>query len=62
MGQRKGCVHRESAVFDPEPTFPSPRPSGCASIIQPALKTERRMEMSNMPDGSTVSSLIRGEV
>jgi hypothetical protein len=53
---------RPMSASDPKRTFPSPQLSGYANIIQPARKTKRRMEMSKRFDGSTVSSLICGEV
>jgi hypothetical protein len=55
-----GCGAPDAA--GPKRTFPSPQLSGYANIIQPARKTKRRMEMSKRFDGSTVSSLICGEV
>jgi hypothetical protein len=36
--------------------------SGYTNIIQPARKTERKIEMSKRFDGATVSSLICDEV
>ena len=50
------------SAYDPKPTFPSPQLSGYTNIIPPARKIKSGMEMSKKCDGSTVSSLICGEV
>ena len=49
-------------TFETRATFPSPKLSGYTNISQPAHKTKRGMEMSKRCDGSTVPSLICGEV
>jgi hypothetical protein len=50
------------SAFDPKRTFPSLQLSGYTNIIPPARKTKRGMEMSKRCGGSTLSSLICGEV
>ena len=50
------------SATDPKRTFPSPQLSGYTNIVPPARKTKSGMEMSKRCGGSTVSSLICGEV
>jgi hypothetical protein len=58
---RRPCECRCLLMTQKRP-FPSPQVSGYTNIIPPARKDEEGMEMGKRRGGSTVSSLICGEI